>query len=108
MSFLKLPTLNELIQTFRVNDTILEPMLKTLFLCFRNGDITNNENTEEIGKDIAYILLKLIGTRNVCDQQINESLMRLSVINLVALQKYFPQIKKELESILLDFEDGLK
>src|SRR4051812_3815245 len=46
MSYLSLSTLNELLQTFRVNDRLLEPLLRVFQICMTKLEKDNSEPSD--------------------------------------------------------------
>jgi hypothetical protein len=58
--YLKLTVINELIQMFRVNHKILDPLMKAMLVIGKNLEKdTQNDPNDELGKDLTYVLLKI-------------------------------------------------
>lgn len=73
-------------------------------------DKDNSEETSKIIKDVVFNLLNIFNEKDLTLEKnsINEQLVKLTVKNLVSLQRYFPEISEELKCIAKDFHDGLK
>lgn len=96
--YLKLSVINELIQMFRVNQKILDPLMKVMLVIGKNLEKdSQNDPNDELGKDLTYVLLKIFDQTQVFDEQPEtESIVRSSILNLVNLQNVYPSIAKEL------------
>lgn len=68
----------------------------------------NSEATDEIGRDIVIVMLKILQDKDINNKATNEQLVKLAVRSLVTLQKYFPDITLELKGVSLDLHERLK
>ncbi len=76
--------MNELLQTYRTNLKILEPLLKVMLVVGGNLEKDNqNDKSDELGKDLTLLLLKLIQSTEIDESQ-SETLMivKCSILNL--------------------------
>lgn len=79
-TYLKLTTVNELLQTFRVNSQISEALLKTLAMLgktFEKGE--NSEANADLSKDLTVLLLKFFTKTEIGDNLQAESILKLSI-----------------------------
>jgi hypothetical protein len=64
--YLKLTEMNELLQTFRVNYKILEPLLKVMMTVGKFFEKDNqNDKNDKLGKDLSKLLLRIIHDTDV-------------------------------------------
>ena len=83
--YLKLSVMNELIQMFRTNEKILDPLLKTMLILGKRLDKdTLNDPKDDLGKDLAHLLFKLVARLELSDDHPEfESVIRSSLLSLV-------------------------
>lgn len=70
----------------------------------QDGEIVEN-GEESLGRDLTSTLLKVIQNSDGIE---SESIVKSALINMVFLQKIYPQVQKELKELVLDFNERLK
>eukprot|EP00347_Sterkiella_histriomuscorum_P011916 403370605 len=113
-AYLKLTVMNELLQTFRVQGKILEPLLRSL-LTLSNTNIEKDSQAENIndqlGKDLSHLLLRIIENNEILEDEYkypeNLQIIQASILNLAQLQAYFPLMRKDIQDLGLNFCDQL-
>jgi hypothetical protein len=123
--YLKLSVINELVQSFRTTPRLLHPLLNTLFLLNKHsqenieslgGD--NTQSLSELGRDLTLTLLKVIESTDIPtptpDHQhvtpitSQEQIVKASIMNLIMLQRIYPDVLKELKELVIDYNERLK
>jgi hypothetical protein len=56
--YMKLSVINEFVQMFRVNNKVLDPLLKAMLIVGKH--LEKDNSNDELGKDLTYILLKIL------------------------------------------------
>ncbi|CDW82490.1 UNKNOWN [Stylonychia lemnae] len=109
-AYLKLTVMNELIQTFRVETKILEPLLSSLLVLSKHLEKdAQNDGNDELVKDIMILLLKVIDNTLVDDRHPESFvIIQRSISNLTQLQKLFPEITRQLRELGLSYCDKLQ
>jgi hypothetical protein len=120
--YLKLSVINELVQSFRTTPRLLHPLLNTLFLLNKHSQETSQQSDtaqqslSELGRDLTLTLLKVIESTDIPTPSSDlvtpitsqEQIVKASIMNLIMLQRIYPDVLKELKELVIDYNERLK
>jgi hypothetical protein len=89
-AFLKLSVLNELIQTFRTTNSVLEPLLRVMLILSRTFDRSQEASAQsgEVERALTETLLKIVDRTLVVEEKPEtESIVKTAIVDLFALQR---------------------
>eukprot|EP00347_Sterkiella_histriomuscorum_P012679 403367644 len=114
-AYLKLTVMNELLQTFRVQGKILEPLLRSLLTLSKTNiekDSQAENINDQLGKDLSHLLLRMIENTEILEDEYkhpeNLQIIQASILNMAQLQAYFPLMRKDIQDLGLNFCDQLQ
>lgn len=122
--YLKLSVINELVQSFRTTPRLLHPLLNTLFLLNKHQENSvasleahDAQSLSELGRDLTLTLLKVIESNEIPTPPSSDSvspitsqeqIVKASIMNLIMLQRIYPDVLKELKELVIDYNERLK